>query len=116
MKGEKRSDAEARAEDLVRTCLHRGYAAGNFLSAEEQAELSGQLSRLSREQKFYFGFEGGAAGSERRVAVLLRREDDFADYAGIVSLRIHTPGDARGYSKYWLPAKYRVLQNSSNSG
>ena len=80
---------KARAEDLCRLCAKRGFAAGNFLTPAEKKQWNNALNGLKKEHAFLFSFQGGVAGSERTLPVLLSRDYegfDPADFAEITLL------------------------------
>lgn len=90
MKGQKGAPVSARASDLLRLCMNRGFFAGGFLTEEEQDELSSALNALKKEYSFSYAFIGGTGGCERKVPVLLDGKDreDFCKFSDISFLYI----------------------------
>ena len=76
MKEESKSTAKMRAGDLSAKCKKRGFAVGDFLTEEEQEEYALCFRHTQKESRFFFSFEGGFEGAERKVPVLWE-EDGF---------------------------------------
>jgi RNA-binding protein YlmH len=84
---------KARAEDLLHLCKKRGFASGDFLSPAEEKVFLATLNALKKENAFFFSFEGGARGCQRRVPVLLSTDYEGlspADFSEITPLLLKT--------------------------
>ncbi len=82
---------KARIEDLVNACEQYGFAVGNFLTEEEQAEGAVYLKSLQKTSSFLFAFCGGAEGAERKTVVLYDRSYEDAtplDFADITLIKL----------------------------
>ncbi len=89
--------AAVRAADLVAAAHKRGFAAGDFLTEEQQTEYEAVFRKAQKEEGFFFSFEGGAGGAERRVPVILGKEYEdfsFSDFSEIEILSFHTGSGA----------------------
>lgn len=83
----------SRLEDLAGLACKRGFAAGLFLTPEQQVMLLSHGNRLAKDKRLSFGFFGGYADAERQVALFTDPDFDGLPrlpLAGISLLELRT--------------------------